>query len=196
MASILHGDGFWCLSHSHDKHRHFSTCSASHSDHDHDNNENRSKYKPLINEKFDCLPSKCDDIKIEFNHTIIGANDKKSFGCVFDGSTICPIHNYVHRDSSENTPVSSDTDDHHAHHRHHNHHNHQHNNHRNHSMHRHKNGFGIQHCGGKPHNENGHNLSHKNINIQAAVIHVIGDFIQSIGVFISAIVIKYYVSTK
>lgn len=34
----------------------------------------------------------------------------------------------------------------------------------------------------------------KNINIQAAVIHVIGDFIQSIGVFIAAVVINYYVS--
>lgn len=34
----------------------------------------------------------------------------------------------------------------------------------------------------------------KNINIQAAVIHVIGDFIQSVGVFIAAVVINYYVS--
>lgn len=34
----------------------------------------------------------------------------------------------------------------------------------------------------------------KNINIQAAAIHVIGDFIQSVGVFIAAVVIYYYVS--
>lgn len=37
-------------------------------------------------------------------------------------------------------------------------------------------------------------FSKKNINIQAAVIHVLGDFIQSIGVFIAALVIKIYVS--
>lgn len=38
------------------------------------------------------------------------------------------------------------------------------------------------------------NEAKQNINIRAAVIHVIGDFIQSIGVFIAAIVIKFYVS--
>lgn len=38
-------------------------------------------------------------------------------------------------------------------------------------------------------------FSKKNINIQAAVIHVLGDFIQSIGVFVAAIVIKIYVSS-
>lgn len=37
-------------------------------------------------------------------------------------------------------------------------------------------------------------FSKKNINIQAAVIHVLGDFIQSIGVFVAALVIKIYVS--
>lgn len=37
-------------------------------------------------------------------------------------------------------------------------------------------------------------FSKKNINIQAAVIHVLGDFIQSIGVFVAALVIKFYVS--
>lgn len=36
----------------------------------------------------------------------------------------------------------------------------------------------------------------QNINIRAAVIHVIGDFIQSIGVLIAAIVIKLYVSMQ
>lgn len=37
-------------------------------------------------------------------------------------------------------------------------------------------------------------FSKKNINIQAAVIHVLGDFIQSIGVFVAALVIKIHVS--
>lgn len=36
----------------------------------------------------------------------------------------------------------------------------------------------------------------KNINIQAAAIHVIGDFIQSVGVFIAAVIIYYYVSIE
>jgi zinc transporter 2 len=45
----------------------------------------------------------------------------------------------------------------------------------------------------------GGSLSHahsheENINVRAAVIHVLGDLIQSIGVFISACVIKFYVS--
>lgn len=39
-----------------------------------------------------------------------------------------------------------------------------------------------------------HDFTKKNINIQAAVIHVLGDFIQSVGVFVAAIVIKIYVS--
>lgn len=37
-------------------------------------------------------------------------------------------------------------------------------------------------------------FSKKNINIQAAVIHVLGDFIQSVGVFVAALVIRIYVS--
>lgn len=40
------------------------------------------------------------------------------------------------------------------------------------------------------------NLGTRSINIQAAVIHVIGDFIQSIGVFTSAVIIKFYVSVE
>lgn len=35
--------------------------------------------------------------------------------------------------------------------------------------------------------------SEENINVRAAVIHVLGDLIQSTGVFISALVIKFYV---
>lgn len=87
------------------------------------------------------------------------AEEKRHGGCIIDGS-ICPKHNYIHRDSSENT---SDSDDHHYNHLHNNHHNHS------------------------------HDFSSKNLNIQAAVIHVLGDFIQSIGVFIAAIIIKFYV---
>lgn len=90
-----------------------------------------------------------------------------SHGCITDGSSICPLHNYVHRDSSENTPASSDTEE--LHHR--------------------------SHANGSSHHHgHSHDFASKNINIQAAVIHVLGDFIQSIGVFVSAVVIKYYVS--
>lgn len=93
---------------------------------------------------------------------------------------ICPIHMYVHRDSSEHTPItSSDSEDLHEHHHHHHH----------------RNGLvnGLHHLHGQQ-SRHSHDFSSKNINIQAAVIHVIGDFIQSIGVFISAIIIKNYVS--
>lgn len=72
--------------------------------------------------------------------------------------SICPSHNYVHRDSSDYTYVSSEDD-------------------------------------GHP-QDHSHNFSSKNINIQAAVIHVIGDFVQSIGVFTSAVIIKFYVCLR
>lgn len=36
--------------------------------------------------------------------------------------------------------------------------------------------------------------SQGNINVRAAVIHVLGDFIQSVGVLIASIIIKIYVS--
>ncbi|XP_059471308.1 proton-coupled zinc antiporter SLC30A2-like isoform X2 [Neocloeon triangulifer] len=38
--------------------------------------------------------------------------------------------------------------------------------------------------------------SNRNINIRAAVIHVVGDLVQSVGVFISSIVIKFYPQAK
>lgn len=95
---------------------------------------------------------------------LVTTNKEFLCGCVMDGISVCPIHNYIHRDSSENTPISSDSEDHQHQTHHHLHHNHS------------------------------HDFSSKNINIQAAVIHVLGDFIQSIGVFISAVIIKYYVS--
>lgn len=36
----------------------------------------------------------------------------------------------------------------------------------------------------------------ENINVRAAYIHVIGDFLQSFGVLIAAVVIYFYVSSK
>lgn len=42
----------------------------------------------------------------------------------------------------------------------------------------------------------GSSSSSSNLNIRAAMIHVIGDFVQSIGVLISAVVIKIYPQAK
>lgn len=107
-----------------------------------------------------------------------GVNDSGSNGIDGGSLEICPIHMYVHRDSSEHTPItSSDSEDLLEHHHHHHHH---------------RNSL-VNHLHGQQ-SRHSHDFSSKNINIQAAVIHVIGDFIQSIGVFISAIIIKNYVS--
>lgn len=113
-----------------------------------------------------------DTIDIDLNDDKLTISKDIVYGCITDGTAICPIHNYVHRDSSENTSISSDSEDHH-------HHQHNHLLHNNSSHHNHS-----------------HDFSSKNINIQAAVIHVIGDFIQSIGVFVSAVIIKFYVSEQ
>lgn len=96
-----------------------------------------------------------------------------------NASTICPVHQYVHRDSSEHTPIgSSDSEDVHEH--------------------RGTSSFTVghhhNHSSYTNHSNHSHDFSSKSINIQAAVIHVVGDFIQSIGVFISAVIIKYFVS--
>lgn len=55
-------------------------------------------------------------------------------------------------------------------------------------------------CSGGSHS---HGLNHNhssekqgNINVRAAVIHVLGDFIQSIGVLVAAIIIKLNVSVQ
>lgn len=58
--------------------------------------------------------------------------------------------------------------------------------------HRHGDADGKHEC--EMNDEQTSEFSKKNINIQAAVIHVLGDFIQSIGVFVAALVIKIYVS--
>lgn len=98
--------------------------------------------------------------------------------CITNGSTICPIHLYVHRDSSEHTPIgSSESDDLHD------------------NNHCRQNSFSMAHSHQLDASNHSHDFASKNINIQAAVIHVLGDFIQSIGVFISAIIIKNYVSS-
>lgn len=98
--------------------------------------------------------------------------------CISNASTICPVHHYIHRESSEHTPIgSSDSEDVPEHRSSWSFRGHQHN----HSSH-------------TNHTNHSHDFSSKNINIQAAVIHVVGDFIQSIGVFISAVIIKYFVS--
>lgn len=34
----------------------------------------------------------------------------------------------------------------------------------------------------------------RNLNLRAAMIHVIGDLVQSIGVFLASVLIKFYVS--
>ena len=46
------------------------------------------------------------------------------------------------------------------------------------------------------HNHTGSSLTNHNINIRSAVIHVIGDFFQSIGVLLAAILIKIKVKIK
>lgn len=81
----------------------------------------------------------------------------KGLNAIGTDSSICPTHNLIRRDSSDN--ISESTEE-----------------------------ISYQH--------HSNNLSTKSINIQAAVIHVIGDLIQSIGVFTSAIIIKFYVSLR
>lgn len=46
---------------------------------------------------------------------------------------------------------------------------------------------------GHSHNHSSCYNKDKNINVRAAIIHVMGDFIQSIGVFVSAVIIKFHV---
>ncbi|XP_019867422.1 zinc transporter 2-like [Aethina tumida] len=54
---------------------------------------------------------------------------------------------------------------------------------------------GHTHGGGSSHSHGGHGHSHdkeqENINVRAAFIHVIGDFLQSFGVFVAALVIYF-----
>lgn len=120
----------------------------------------------------DCVDVDLSDDKVSLSPSNTSKDSKPVHD--FVGAAICPIHQYVHRDSSENTPITSDSEDAHDHHR------------------RRTNYISSQNHHSNTHHS--HDFSSKNINIQAAVIHVLGDFIQSIGVFISAIIIKYYVS--
>lgn len=50
---------------------------------------------------------------------------------------------------------------------------------------------GHSHGGGGSSSHHNHHHSHENINVRAAFIHVVGDFLQSIGVLIAALVIYY-----
>ncbi|GLV36305.1 Zinc transporter 33D [Carabus blaptoides fortunei] len=52
---------------------------------------------------------------------------------------------------------------------------------------------GLHHHG---HQHAGHEQSKNNINVRAAVIHVLGDLIQSVGVFCAALIIRIYPSAK
>lgn len=77
-------------------------------------------------------------------------------------------------------------------------------------QHGHSHGGSSHSHGGSPHSHDGspksetsdgadveggdHHDERKNINVRAAYIHVIGDFIQSAGVFVAAVVIYYKVS--
>lgn len=49
---------------------------------------------------------------------------------------------------------------------------------------------GHTHSGSSSH---GHSHNEENINVRAAFIHVLGDFLQSFGVFVAAIVIYFKV---
>ena len=59
-------------------------------------------------------------------------------------------------------------------------------------------GHGHSHGGGHGHSHGGRKLSNdsvssqKHINIRAAFIHVLGDLLQSIGVLISSLLIKFF----
>lgn len=59
------------------------------------------------------------------------------------------------------------------------------------SGHSHANRHGHSHM--EDHGGHGHSHSSRNMNVRAALIHVIGDLVQSIGVLIAAILIKYWV---
>ncbi|XP_037046643.1 zinc transporter 2 [Bradysia coprophila] len=67
---------------------------------------------------------------------------------------------------------------------------------RNFNQHKHRHGQDDGKTGCETSEEQTSEFSKKNINIQAAVIHVLGDFIQSIGVFVAALVIKIYPGAK
>lgn len=49
------------------------------------------------------------------------------------------------------------------------------------------------HQHGHTHGSSSHSHSDENINVRAAFIHVVGDFLQSVGVFVAALVIYYKV---
>ncbi|RZF42037.1 hypothetical protein LSTR_LSTR006630 [Laodelphax striatellus] len=60
----------------------------------------------------------------------------------------------------------------------------------------HSYGEDLRHCHSHNSPDTHSNLKNQNINIRAAIIHVIGDLVQSIGVLISACIIHYYPNAK
>jgi Co/Zn/Cd efflux system component len=52
---------------------------------------------------------------------------------------------------------------------------------------------GVGHSHGGMHSHHHHSVDEKNINVRAAFIHVVGDTVQSIGVLIAALIIKFKV---
>ena len=61
--------------------------------------------------------------------------------------------------------------------------------------HGHSHGLGHGHSHGLGHGHS-HGHSHENMNVRAALIHVFGDLLQSVGVLIAAYIIKYAPSAK
>lgn len=65
------------------------------------------------------------------------------------------------------------------------------------TLHQHGHGHGggssHSHGGGSPHSHGSSTQSEENINVRAAFIHVVGDFIQSVGVCAAAFVIYFKV---
>lgn len=59
------------------------------------------------------------------------------------------------------------------------------------TLHQHGHGHGHSHGGTSSSSDEEHM---ENINVRAAYIHVIGDFLQSFGVLVAAIVIYFWVS--
>ncbi|XP_060660222.1 proton-coupled zinc antiporter SLC30A2 [Drosophila nasuta] len=90
-------------------------------------------------------------------------------------------------------------------------HGHSHNHIHSHShSHNHSHGYGYREANAGSGSEEGHNVvipnglkaaqhdgaTERNLNLRAAMIHVIGDLVQSIGVFLAAVLIKFYPSAK
>lgn len=110
---------------------------------------------------------------------------KKIFGKSSSNSRMkCNSESDLHDEHDEDNKDHS--------HQHHSHHHHESHNDRKHeSQHDHQHGHQHGHHHGSHH---GH--SHMNMNVRAAILHIIGDIIQSIGVLTAAIIIHFYPKYK